>query len=76
MDESPGLNPDDCEKLINFQKKIQTFCYKLSVLVFYHKQAATKLDKSFQPAVFFVFFMNWDDISFSPFDGKFPAFNA
>ena len=52
----------DCEKLINFQKKIQTFCYKLSVLVFYQKQAATKLDNSFQPAVcyfFFFFFFLW-----------------
>ena len=61
----------DCERLVHVQKKIGKFCYKLSVLVFYHKQAATGLDDSFQLSVCY-FFMNWDNISFFPFDWKFP----
>ena len=65
----------DCERLVYFQKKVRKFCYKLSVLAFYHKQAATRLGNSFQLAVFY-FFMNCDNISFFPIDGKFPAFNS
>ena len=53
----------DCERLVHLQKKVRTFCYKLSVLVFYHKQVATRLDSSFQLVVCY-FFMNWDNISF------------
>ena len=37
-----------CERLVHFQRKIRTFCYRLAVLVFYHKQAATRLNDSFQ----------------------------
>ena len=61
----------DYERLIHFQKKIRTFCYKLSVLVFYHKQAATKLDDSFQLAACY-FFMNWATLVFFHSMGNFP----
>ena len=74
MHESPGLNPDWLWRLVHFQKKNRGFSYKLSVLVFYHKQVATRLHDSFQLAVFiyFIFFMNWDNISFFNSMGNFP----
>ena len=40
-----------CERSVYFQKKNWTFCCRLSILVFYHKQAATRLDDNFLLAV-------------------------
>ena len=74
MHESPGLNPDWLWEISSFSKKL-AFWYKLSVLVFYHKQAATRLGDSFQLAVCY-FFNELGQHYFFPFDGKFPTFNA
>ena len=61
----------DCERLVNFQKKIRTFCYKLSVLVFYHKQIATRFDDSFQLVVCF-FLWTGTTLAFFYSMGNFP----
>ena len=63
----------DCERLVHFQKRIWIFCYKLSVLIFYHKQAATRLDDSFQLAVcFFCFLWTGTTLAFFHSMGNFP----
>ena len=75
MHESPGLNPDWLWEINSFsEKNSEHFVITYPVLVFHHKQAAMKLDDSFQLAV--CFFMNCDNISFFSFDGKFIAVNA
>ena len=61
----------DCERLVHFLWKTLIFSYRLIVLVSYHKQAATKSDDSFLLAVCY-FFINWNNISFFPFEGNFP----
>ena len=65
----------DYERLVHFLWKTRTFCYRLVVLVSCHKQAVTRSDDSFLLAVCH-FFMNWDNISFFSFDGKFPILKA
>ena len=61
----------DCERLVHFLWKTRTFCYRLVVLVYYHKKTATKSRDNFLLVICY-FFMNWNNISFFPFDGKFP----
>ena len=51
MHESSVWNLIYSERLVHFLWKTQTFCYRLVVLVSYHKQAAMKLDDSFLLAV-------------------------
>ena len=73
--ESPGLNPHWLWEISSFSVKNSTFCYRLVLLVSWHKQAAMKSDDGFLLVVCY-FFMNWD-ISFFPFDEKlFPILNA
>ena len=66
----------NCERLVHFQKKIRTFCNKLSVLVFCHKQAATRLHEDFNELFLFLFlfsffFVNWGNIRFFHSIGNF-----
>ena len=71
MHESPGLNPDWLWEISSFSEKIRTFCYKLSVLVFYHKQAARRLDDILQLAVCY-FLWTGTTLAFFHSMGNFP----
>ena len=74
MHGSPGLDPDWLWEISSFSEKVRTFCCKLSVLVFYHKQAATRLDDSFLLAVcyFFFFLRTGTTLAFFHLIGNFP----
>ena len=65
----------DCEKLVHFLWKTRTFCYRLVVLISYHKRAA-RLEDSFLLAAFhflwtgttFAFFHSVRNFSLSMYD--------